>query len=210
MEPESTPLEKRGKSFSKSSLSGSTSVDLRERTEQSICWWDFPSSPIFRQRFGASKTSQGKQRINPIILTTMEAEVTGVHGLTCEACSQLIRIPVNLAPQKGNKNYFSRETLKSWTPGPHVRWDPYHSHTSGDSYENGIGNSVWDFGCFTNEGGSPEVFAWNWSGPTAFFKPPLRSKRHGKTESDGLGLQRLSDKAMSTFHSSKGGWVEMI
>ena len=42
-------------------------------------------------------------------------------------------------------------------------------------------------------------------GPTAFFKPPLRGKRHGKTESDGLGLQRLSDKAMSTFHSSKGG-----
>lgn len=63
----------------------------------------FPILAIFRQRFGASKTSQGKQRINPIILTTMEAEVTGVHGLTCEACSQLIRIPVNLAPQKGNK-----------------------------------------------------------------------------------------------------------
>ena len=42
-------------------------------------------------------------RINPISLTIMEAEVTGVHGLTCEACSQLIRIPVNLAPQKGNK-----------------------------------------------------------------------------------------------------------
>ena len=75
----------------------------------------FPILAIFRQRFGASKTSQGKQRINPIILTTMEAEVTGVHGLTCEACSQLIRIPVNLAPQKGNK-MISPGNLKKLDP----------------------------------------------------------------------------------------------